>query len=113
MAMICTAELPYNKPRDRFAGKLPFRVWLKLWPHFITHCESENDRPSTDPLLCIPTQEFLDWVISFAIGPYEIYFWNDIIEASHCAANDIEYPDAWSVGFANEKDAVFFKMRWL
>jgi hypothetical protein len=112
------------KPVDRWAGRLPHRVMLNEWPEFaLKNYERHpvDNRPKLDddpspwsgPFLLRPTVSFMEWVDQFHIGACEIIFWFDLLEAKHCAANDVDYLDAWSIGFERENDAVLFKLRWM
>jgi len=111
-------------PVDRWAGRLPHRIMMDAWPEFALENYEPHpvdnrpklvDDPSPwgGPFLLRPTPGFREWAEQFGIGPCEIIFWFDLLEAKHCAANDVDYVEAWSVGFERERDAALFKLRWM
>jgi hypothetical protein len=117
--MIASAFI-YRKPVDPWREVFPHRLMFSRIPNGCLLGFSVDDVVAITrkrlskggPYILSPKTEFKQWAKKNLRGRYQFLFWHDIQEAKFLSANDSDYPDAYTVAFENERDAVVYKVMW-
>jgi hypothetical protein len=120
-----TNESFYAKPVNRWQYRLPYHLMLPSIPEFfdddymtevLNHCHADPNEHRN--YFMEPSNQFKEWAIISGITQYEIIFWADLTEWQYrlaLGANDNLHYRSYpiSVGFAEEKHLIFYKLRWM